>query len=78
MKILWLATFIMNRLTYNYKFMLISVLFMCPIVLLSFQLWNQLEQDLQVTATEAKGINVINELNAISITATELRDVMMA
>jgi len=78
MKILWLATFIMNRLTYNYKFMLISVLFMCPIVLLSFQLWNQLEQDLQVTATEAKGINVINELNAISITAAELRDVMMA
>ncbi|MEE2731617.1 MAG: methyl-accepting chemotaxis protein [Pseudomonadota bacterium] len=78
MKILWLATFIMNRLTYNYKFMLISVLFLCPIALLSTQLWNQWEQDIQTTATEAKGINVIKELNALSLHAAQLRDVLMA
>ncbi|RLT93470.1 methyl-accepting chemotaxis protein [Ketobacter sp.] len=78
MKILWIATFIMNRLTYNYKFMLISVLFLCPIALLSTQLWNQWEQDIQTTATEAKGINVIKELNTLSRHAAQLRDVLMA
>lgn len=78
MKILWPATFVMNRLTYNYKFMLISILFICPILLLSIQLWNQLENDLQITATEAKGVSAINELNSISHTAATLRDVMMA
>lgn len=78
MKILWLATLIMNRLTYNYKFMLISVLFLCPIVLLSSQLWNQMERDLETTATEVKGIKVINELNTLALKAAELRDVMMA
>ncbi|MEN8668213.1 MAG: hypothetical protein ABF318_03750, partial [Ketobacter sp.] len=78
MKILWLATFIMNRLTYNYKFMLISILFICPILLLSTQLWNQMERDLQITATEVKGVNAINELNTLSAKAAELRDVMMA
>ncbi|MEM7290450.1 MAG: methyl-accepting chemotaxis protein [Pseudomonadota bacterium] len=78
MKILWLATFVMNRLTYNYKFMVISVLFLCPILLLSTQLWNQLEQDLQVTATEAKGVNVIKELSLLNSKAAQLRDVLMA
>lgn len=78
MRILWLATFVMNRLTYNYKFMLISVLFLCPILLLSTQLWNQLEHDLQITATEAKGVNVIKELNTLAQQAAQLRDVLMA
>ena len=78
MRVLWLATFIMNRLTYNYKFMLISILFLCPIILLSTQLWNQLDQDLQITSTEAQGINAIKELNKVSEQAAELRDVLMA
>ena len=78
MRILWLATLVMNRLTYNYKFMLISILFLCPILLLSIQLWNQLEQNLQITATEAKGVNVIKELNTVAQQAAQLRDVLMA
>ena len=62
-KILWPAQFIMNRLRYNYKFALISVLFLCPIVLLSEQLWTQMESDIQVTATEVEGVRVIGQLN---------------
>lgn len=78
LKLLWPAMFVMNRLQYTYKFLLISVLFLCPIILLSYQLWNQLEQDIQTTSKEAEGIAVIKSLNDISKTAGEYRDVMMA
>ena len=77
-KILWPAQFIMNRLRYNYKFALISVLFLCPIVLLSEQLWTQMESDIQVTATEVEGVRVIGQLNTLSHLAGEFRDTLMA
>jgi len=77
-KALWLAMLIMNRLKYNYKFMLISILFMCPIVLLSIQLWNQLESDIQTTQREDEGVNIISKLNALAVQAADFRDIMMA
>lgn len=76
--VLWLAKFIMSRLKYNYKFMLISVLFMCPIALLSVQLWNQLESDIHTTELEAEGVRIIKELNSIASAAENLRDLQMA
>lgn len=78
LKLLWPAMFIMNRLQYTYKFLLISVLFLCPIILLSYQLWDQLEQDIQTTSREAEGVNIINALSDIALVANEYRDIMMA
>ncbi|MEZ5507571.1 MAG: hypothetical protein R3F38_17070 [Gammaproteobacteria bacterium] len=78
LKLLWPAMFVMNRLQYTYKFLLISVLFLCPIILLSYQLWDQLEQNIQTTSKEADGILVIQSLNEISKSASEYRDIMMA
>ncbi len=68
----------MNRLMYTYKFALISILFLCPIILLGEQLWRQLEEDIQTTATEAQGIDIIRSLNQITLAASRYRDVMMA
>src|SRR3990167_251522 len=78
LKLFWPAMFIMNRLQYTYKFTLISVLFICPIALLSYQLWNQLEQDIRVTSNEVEGIHLIQALHGLGISASEYRDVMMA
>ncbi|HVK99225.1 MAG TPA: hypothetical protein VM553_05400, partial [Dongiaceae bacterium] len=78
LKLFWPAMFIMNRLQYTYKFTLISVLFTCPIALLSYQLWNQLEKDIQVTSTEVEGIHLIQSLQGLGIDASEYRDFMMA
>ncbi|MDY6918826.1 MAG: methyl-accepting chemotaxis protein [Pseudomonadota bacterium] len=69
---------LMSRLPYNFKFLLISVLFLCPLLLLSFQLWGQLERDLQTTANEVAGVSLIQELNQVTATAAELRDLSMA
>ena len=78
LKLFWPAMFIMNRLQYTYKFLLISVLFLCPIVLLGYQLWNQLEQDIQVTSREKAGIQVIKALSELNVSANQYRDLMMA
>lgn len=78
LKLFWPAMFIMNRLQYTYKFLLISVLFVCPIVLLSYQLWDQLEQDIQITSNEAEGVRIISGLSAIALAANQYRDIMMA
>ncbi len=59
------ALFVMNRLGYPTKFLLISVLFLCPIALLSIQLWVQLEKDIQVTANELEGIEIIRSLSTL-------------
>jgi methyl-accepting chemotaxis protein len=77
-KILWPATSIMNRLPYTYKFALISVLFLCPIILLGEQLWSQIEKDIQITKREAEGLKAIDQLNTLSQQATQYRDVLMA
>lgn len=78
LKLLWPAMFVMNRLQYTYKFLLISVLFLCPIILLSYQLWDQLEQNIQTTSKEADGIRIIKSLNEVSLAASEYRDIKMA
>lgn len=78
LKLFWPAMFIMNRLQYTYKFTLISVLFTCPIALLSYQLWNQLEQDIRITSNEVEGIHLIQALQGLGISASEYRDIMMA
>lgn len=78
LKLFWPAMFIMNRLQYTYKFLLISVLFVCPIVLLSYQLWDQLEQDIQITSNEAEGVRIIRGLSALAVAANQYRDIMMA
>ncbi len=72
------AMFVMNRLQYTYKFTLISVLFLCPILLLGYQLWDQLERDIQVTSSEVEGIHIIAQLNQLSFSANTYRDMMMA
>lgn len=72
------ATFIMNRLPYTYKFLLISVLFVSPIVLLSYQLWNQLESDIRTTSKEVDGIRIINRLSDLALASNQYRDIMMA
>lgn len=68
----------MNRLNYPYKFSLISVLFLCPILLLGVQLWNEIQSDIQLTADEVKGIEVIQKLTALSLEANAFHDVMMS
>ena len=72
------ATFIMNRLPYTYKFLLISILFVSPIVLLSYQLWNQLESDIRTTSKEVDGIRIINRLSDLALASNQYRDIMMA
>ena len=72
------AMFVMNRLPYTYKFLLISILFVCPIILLSYQLWDQLEQDIQTTSKEAEGVRIIASLSDIAFSANQYRDIMLA
>lgn len=76
-KFLWLALFIMNRLNYPTKFALISILFLCPIALLSVGLWNQLEKDIQTTADERQGIQIIRKLSALQVEADKARLTLM-
>ncbi|MBV1921291.1 MAG: HAMP domain-containing protein [Pseudomonadales bacterium] len=77
-KFLGLALFIMNRLNYPYKFSLISVLFLCPILLLGVQLWNEIQSDIQLTADEVHGIELIQKLSKLNQTANVFHDVMMS
>lgn len=77
-RLLMPAMLIMNRLRYTYKFLLISLLFLCPILLLGYQLWVQLDQDIQTTSNEAEGIRIINELAALGLASDQYRDLMMA
>ena len=77
-KFLGLALFIMNRLNYPYKFSLISVLFLCPILLLGVQLWNEIQSDIQLTADEVHGIALIQKLSKLNRSANSFHDIMMS
>ena len=49
------AIALMNRLSYNQKFALISILWLLPIVVLGWVLFNQLQQQINASETELSG-----------------------
>lgn len=68
------AISLMNRLTYNYKFTLISVLWLVPIVGVTYLLVSQLNQSIQQIQNEVNGIQAYRDIYALSIEAQEYRD----
>lgn len=68
------ATALMNRLTYNYKFTLISILWLLPIIGLTYMLLSQLNESIKQIQTEADGLIHYQQLYDIAIQAHQYRD----
>lgn len=64
----------MNRLKYLYKFSLINMLFLLPLLGLAYFQLNELSVDQRVTQEELKGMNVLKEALQLIEIASEIRD----
>ncbi|WP_027856552.1 methyl-accepting chemotaxis protein [Marinobacterium jannaschii] len=65
---------LMNRLNYLYKFTLINVLFLIPLLSLAYMQLDEISESQQVTRTELGGIETLRKAVALVATASELRD----
>ena len=65
---------LMNRLKYLYKFSLINVLFLLPLLGLAYLQLNELSVDQRVTQEELKGMNALKEALLLIEIASEIRD----
>ncbi|MEY8199750.1 MAG: methyl-accepting chemotaxis protein, partial [Colwellia sp.] len=68
------AIYLMNRLKYLYKFSLINVLFLLPLLGLAYLQLNELSVDQRVTQEELKGMNALKEALLLIEIASEIRD----
>ncbi len=68
------AMALMNRLTYVYKFTLISILWLIPIVGLTYLLVSQLNTSISQVANEVDGLNAYKSSYKILLEATNYRD----
>ncbi len=68
------AMALMNRLTYNYKFILISVLWLLPIVGLTSLLVTQLNSSIRQIEQEVEGLSLYKQMFSIAQLAQQYRD----
>ncbi len=71
---LWPAIYMMNQLKLVYKFVLISILFLLPIIALGYSLVNQLTDDIQRIENEVKGMAVVNVATDLLRLTQQYRD----
>ena len=65
---------LMNRLNYLYKFSLINVLFLIPLLGLAYMQLDEISVSQQITRTELSGIKALRKVINLTETASELRD----
>lgn len=65
---------LMNRLNYLYKFSLINVLFLIPLLGLAYMQLDEISTSQQITRTELSGIKALRKAISLTETASELRD----
>ncbi len=68
------AVALMNRLTYNYKFTLISILWLLPIAALSYLLLTQLNHSINQIENEITGVDVYETIYDLSLSANHYKD----
>lgn len=73
-RILWPAIRLMNQLKLVYKFLLISVLFLLPIIALGYSLVSQLYDDVRQIENEVEGMAVIEQSAELLKLAQQYRD----
>jgi len=71
---LYPAICLMNRLKYIYKFTLINILFLLPLLGLAYLQLNELSVEQRVTQEELKGMNALKEALLLIEIASEIRD----
>ncbi|GAA3914850.1 HAMP domain-containing sensor histidine kinase [Litoribacillus peritrichatus] len=64
----------MNQLTYIQKFILISALFLLPVVLLGFGLVAEIQRNLAITHVERQGLQMMSNVFRLIREASEYRD----
>ncbi len=68
------ARSLMNQLTYIQKFILISALFLLPVVLLGFGLVSEIQRNLAITKVEQQGLQMMSNVFKLIREASEYRD----
>ncbi|MDX1453100.1 MAG: methyl-accepting chemotaxis protein [Oleiphilaceae bacterium] len=68
------AISLMNRLTYNYKFTLISILWLVPIVGVTYLLVSQLNKSIDQIQNEVNGIEAYRNIYTLAVDAQKYRD----
>ncbi len=77
-KIMWFAVKLMGLLSYKRKFLLISMLFLIPMLVLSLMLLKNLTQATTVTRSEKAGIEYMRELSSLLSEITNRRGALHA
>jgi methyl-accepting chemotaxis protein len=73
-RLLYPAVALMNRLPMLYKFSLISILFLLPIIALSYLLVSQLNESIEAVAHEVEGVDELREVNELLAASFRYRD----
>jgi methyl-accepting chemotaxis protein len=69
---------LMNQLNYAYKFSLINVMFLLPLLLLSYGLVEELEADIEASESQLEGVQVLTKTFVLLKATAEYRDVKAA
>lgn len=69
---------LMNQLNYAYKFSLINVMFLLPLLLLSYGLVEELESDIEATESQLEGVAILEDTFALLRLTAEYRDLKAA
>ena len=69
---------LMNQLNYAYKFSLINVMFLLPLLLLSYGLVEELEADIEVTESQLEGVQILTDVFQLLKVTAEYRDLKAA
>jgi len=72
------AIALMNRLNYLYKFSLINVLFLVPLLSLAYMHLDQLSDEQHTTQIEINGMEVLREAVQLTQLAAQIRDLKVA
>jgi methyl-accepting chemotaxis protein len=71
------AIYLMNRLKYLYKFALIYVIFLLPLLGLAYMQLNELSIEQRITQVEVKGIIALKEAFLLTEIASDIRDLIV-
>ena len=71
------AIYLMNRLKYLYKFALIYVIFLLPLLGFAYMQLNELSIEQRITQVEVKGIIALKEAFLLTEIASDIRDLIV-
>ena len=74
-KLLYPAIIIMNKLGFTAKFSLISILYLVPLVFLTYLLYTQFDKDISVVEKQLNGIETLKVLSPFDTVNLEFRDI---